>query len=71
MKIFSAADIDKWEQATMVSQNLGSAELMEQAVEALFQALQQYVGERQATFVILCGFGNNGGDGLAVGANVA
>src|SRR5690606_25612152 len=67
MKILSAADNYKWEQTTMVSQNISSVELMERAAEALFQDIQQYVGERQASFVILCGFGNNGGDGLAVG----
>ncbi|MBD1432164.1 NAD(P)H-hydrate dehydratase [Sphingobacterium sp. DN00404] len=67
MKILSAADIYKWEQATLISQNISSVELMERAAEALFQAIQQYVGERQASFVILCGFGNNGGDGLALG----
>ncbi|PRD56545.1 NAD(P)H-hydrate dehydratase [Sphingobacterium gobiense] len=67
MKILSAAQMYTWEQITMKSQNLAPAELMERAAEALFQAIQQYVGERQASFVILCGFGNNGGDGLAVG----
>lgn len=67
MKILCTSDIYQWEQATMLSQNLAPAELMERAAEALFQAIQQYVGERQASFVILCGFGNNGGDGLAVG----
>jgi hydroxyethylthiazole kinase-like uncharacterized protein yjeF len=67
MKILSAADIYKWEQATMTSQNLAPAELMERAADTLFKAIQQYIGERQASFVILCGFGNNGGDGLVVG----
>lgn len=67
MNILSAADIYKWEQATMANQHLAPAELMERAADALFRAIQQYVGERQASFVILCGFGNNGGDGLAVG----
>lgn len=67
MKILSVTDIYKWEQATMASQNLAPAELMERAADALFHAIQQYIGERQASFVILCGFGNNGGDGLAVG----
>jgi len=67
MKILSTADIYKWEQATMASQNLEPAELMERAAGALFQAIQQYIGEKQGSFIILCGFGNNGGDGLAVG----
>src|SRR5690606_4165406 len=67
MKILSATAIYEWELATIASQHLEPAELMERAAAALFQAIQQYVGERQASFVILCGFGNNGGDGLAVG----
>lgn len=67
MKILSAADIHTWEQATMASQKLAPAELMERAADALFQAIQQYIGERNCLFTILCGFGNNGGDGLAVG----
>lgn len=67
MKILSAADMYKWEQLTIKSQNLAPAELMERAAEALFHAIQQYIGERHASFVVLCGFGNNGGDGLAVG----
>src|SRR5690606_35217075 len=67
MKILSTADIYKWEQATMSSQNLEPAEAMEGAAGALFQAIQQYIGERQGSFTILCGFGNNGGAGVAVG----
>lgn len=67
MKILSATDIYKWEQATMTSQNLAPTALMERAADALFRAIQQFVGERTGTFIILCGFGNNGGDGLAVG----
>lgn len=51
----------------MTSQNLAPAALMERAADALFHAIQQFVGERMGTFTILCGFGNNGGDGLAVG----
>ncbi len=67
MKILSTSAMYKWEQATITSQNLVPADLMERAAGALFQAIQQYIGERQASFLILCGFGNNGGDGLAVG----
>lgn len=67
MKILSASDIYKWERATIDGQNLAPAALMERAADALFQAIQQHVGERNGAFTILCGFGNNGGDGLAVG----
>lgn len=66
MKILSTSDIYTWEQATMTRQNLAPAELMERAADTLFQAIQRSIGERPSSFVILCGFGNNGGDGLAV-----
>lgn len=67
MKIFSADAVLAWEQATIRSQHLTPAALMERAAHALFLEIQQHVGEKATSFLILCGFGNNGGDGLALG----
>jgi len=71
MKILSVADITAWEKGTVTIQKLAPAELMERAANALFQAIQQSIGVesggKHRSFVVLCGPGNNGGDGLAVG----
>ncbi|HOD64785.1 MAG TPA: NAD(P)H-hydrate epimerase, partial [Smithellaceae bacterium] len=49
-------------------EKLGIAEemLMENAAHAAVSLLQNAFGIRDRNFVIFCGIGNNGGDGLAV-----
>ena len=49
-------------------EKLGIAEeiLMENAGLAAVNVLQNKIGIRDKKFVIFCGFGNNGGDGLVI-----
>ncbi|MFC7666453.1 NAD(P)H-hydrate dehydratase [Hymenobacter humi] len=66
MKILTAAQTRQLDQATMQEQHLTSVELMERAAEALVEWFCQWLDQEQAGEVlVLCGPGNNGGDGLA------
>ncbi|KGE13341.1 bifunctional ADP-dependent NAD(P)H-hydrate dehydratase/NAD(P)H-hydrate epimerase [Sphingobacterium deserti] len=67
MKILSAQDIRSLEQQTEIKQQLSEAALMERAGRLLFGELQNVFGECRCKAEILCGFGNNGGDGLVLG----
>lgn len=67
MNILSAQDIRTLEQDTEVKQQLPEAALMERAGRMLYNELQNVFGECKCRAEILCGFGNNGGDGLVLG----
>ncbi len=65
MKIFSAAQIRACDAYTIHAGGMASADLMERAAVACAdQIIAQY--GRDQPFVVLCGMGNNGGDGLAI-----
>ena len=68
MKILSATQIRELDQATIAEQDLTSAQLMERAAQALlFWFCGHYgYGRVPADTLLLCGPGNNGGDGLAL-----
>lgn len=64
MKLFTS-DIQKlWDKRTVEVKNQRSLDLMELAAELCTQAILEceYFGH----FVVVCGIGNNGGDGLAI-----
>ena len=65
MKIFSAAQIKKWDAATINKEPIASIDLMERAAQACFSWLVA-AGWQGSSFYIFCGKGNNGGDGLAL-----
>ena len=65
MKIFSSTQIRTWDAASIAEQNISSLELMERAVHACLQWVEQNFSN-QKLFYIFCGNGNNGGDGLAL-----
>ncbi|GHE30910.1 NAD(P)H-hydrate dehydratase [Sphingobacterium griseoflavum] len=67
MKILSTQQILDIEEQTKLQEQLPEAALMERAGRLLFGALQQVFGECRCKAEILCGFGNNGGDGLVLG----
>ncbi len=67
MKILTATDIRKADQATIDQQGLRSFDLMERAANCLFQHMTKDFPSFESSFVIFCGAGNNGGDGLALG----
>ncbi len=69
MKIFTAAQIRRWEQHTMQQHNIPSLELMQRAATACFEWIEEKMKKDfSETFHIFCGRGNNGGDGLALAA---
>jgi len=65
MKIFSAAQIKKWDAFTIANEPVSSIDLMERAATACCKWL---IGKNFGLhhFRIFCGKGNNGGDGLAI-----
>jgi NAD(P)H-hydrate epimerase len=63
LKIFSAAQIKEWDNYTITHEPVPSIELMERAAMACCGWLQQFSTQ---SFIIFCGVGNNGGDGLAI-----
>ena len=65
MKIFSAAQIKKWDAFTIENEPISSVNLMERAAIASCNWL---IGKNfcKLHFRIFCGKGNNGGDGLAI-----
>ena len=65
MKIFSAAQIKKWDAFTITNEAIASIDLMERAAAACCKWL---IGKNLGLdqFRIFCGKGNNGGDGLAI-----
>jgi NAD(P)H-hydrate epimerase len=65
MKIFSAAQIKACDAYTIHATNISSLELIERAASACAQyILGKY--NKECAFVVLCGMGNNGADGLAL-----
>ena len=68
MKILTAAQTHLLDQATMREQHIAPAQLMERAAQALlFWFYGEYGhGRVPADTLVLCGPGNNGGDGLAL-----
>ena len=66
MKILTAAQTRQLDHATVQEQGLTPAALMERAARAFAQWFIGYLGPEEAGEVlVLCGPGNNGGDGLA------
>jgi NAD(P)H-hydrate epimerase len=65
MKIFSAAQIRACDAYTIHASRIRSLELMERAAARCTDWLTANFS-RQCSFIVLCGTGNNGGDGLAV-----
>jgi len=65
MKIFSSEQIREWDAYTMHARNISSQELMERAADACARYIFKHYSA-DIPFVVLCGMGNNGGDGLAL-----
>lgn len=65
MKILTAEQIRAWDAATIQRQAISSLTLMERAAEACTSWLAARYN-LSTPFVIICGTGNNGGDGLAI-----
>lgn len=65
MKLLYTREIQQWDQFTIKNEPITSLELMERAASSCSQWLMQRYTE-QVRFLIFCGTGNNGGDGLAI-----
>jgi len=64
MKLLSAQQIRELDLATIKSEPITSVNLMERAAESCTKWILENTVER--SFFIICGTGNNGGDGLAI-----
>jgi len=65
MQLFSASRIKEWDNFTLRQQGISSQQLMERAAQACTTWLVRHF-DAKTPFVVLCGCGNNGGDGLAI-----
>lgn len=65
MKLFSAQQIREADQFTIQSYGIRSWELMEQAARQCIHWINENL-PNDSIFIVLCGCGNNGGDGLAI-----
>lgn len=65
MKILSAAQIRQADQHTIANEPIASIDLMERAAKGLAEIIEGAL-PTEVEFVIFCGMGNNGGDGLAL-----
>lgn len=66
MKILSTEQIRLLDQKTIENQYISSFKLMERVATRLFEAISNRHKLYHSSFVIFCGKGNNGGDGLAL-----
>ena len=66
MKILSAKQVYKADQATMKSLSISSTDLMEKAGLACFKSIYQVLKNAKYPIHVFCGMGNNGGDGLVI-----
>ena len=65
MKIFTAPQIRACDAYTIRASGIRSAELMERAAAKCTQWIMEHF-PKDSLFVVICGTGNNGGDGLAI-----
>jgi ADP-dependent NAD(P)H-hydrate dehydratase / NAD(P)H-hydrate epimerase len=66
MKILSAAQIHQADQETIKNTAIASIDLMERAAAACAEHIQNMLSGGVKNIQIVCGKGNNGGDGLAI-----
>lgn len=65
MELYTAEQIRRWDQFTIENEPVASIDLMERAASRCVEWLVQH-GLHKKGFLIFCGKGNNGGDGLAI-----
>ncbi len=65
LPVYAATDLKKWDHFTIDRLSVSSIELMEKAADACFVWIRTNLN-KDIRFVIFCGNGNNGGDGLVV-----
>ena len=65
MNIYTANQIKAWDDYTILHEPIPSIDLMERAAAKVVKWILQHFPQQQC-FVLFCGNGNNGGDGLGV-----
>ena len=65
MKILQKSQIQEADRQTILMEPIASIELMERSAKACFKWICQHYDTDQK-FSLLCGTGNNGGDGMAL-----
>jgi len=70
MKGYTPENLRQADEMTMRALGIPGVALMEKAADALFDAIKPQL-RRDSKIVILCGKGNNGGDGWALGMKLA
>lgn len=65
MKIFTAGQIRDCDAYTIKTEGITSLQLMERAATACYKWITKQFN-KETSFIVLCGNGNNGGDGLAL-----
>lgn len=66
MKIFNSEQIKQWDWASIEAENISSSELMYRASKACINYILSECDSLDSSFFIVCGKGNNGGDGLSI-----
>jgi NAD(P)H-hydrate epimerase len=70
MKVSRVEEMQALDRTAIEKYGIPDSLLMENAGEACYRVLQQQVGVAGKRFAIICGTGNNGGDGLVVARKV-
>jgi NAD(P)H-hydrate epimerase len=65
-KLFLSEQIREIDKYTILNEPVKSIDLMERAAVSILSVLSKNVNLYQNSFTIICGVGNNGGDGLAI-----
>ncbi len=65
MKVLSAAQLREWDKFTIQNMPISSLDLMERAANGAFHEILKTI-PADAEILVLCGVGNNGGDGLVI-----
>ena len=65
MKLFTGKQIKEYDQYTIRETPITSYDLMEKASRSLSFEILKNCGT-ESNYIVVCGYGNNGGDGLAI-----
>lgn len=66
MKIFLNNDLKKWDSLTIAKQQISISQLVDRAGLAIYKWLSSNFQGNTKPYIVLCGGGNNGADGLAL-----
>lgn len=66
MKIFETINIREADKITTENQQISFYDLMERAANEAFHWIKKHYADKETTFHVFCGRGNNGGDGLVI-----